>query len=36
MKNIGETTNYFIKEIDQNKVMSKKHQKVCTVVSCKG
>ena len=29
MKNIRETRNYFIKERDQNELMSKKHQKVC-------
>ena len=34
--NDGIILKYFIKEIDQNKLTSKKHQKVCTVVSCKG
>ena len=26
LKNIGETRNYFIKEINQNELMSKKHK----------
>ena len=29
MKNIDETRNYLIKEINQNELMSKKHKKVC-------
>ena len=28
LKNIGETRNYFLKEIKQNKLMRKKHKKV--------
>ena len=31
LKNIDETRNYFIEEINQNKWMSKKHKKVCRV-----
>ena len=31
LKNINETRNYFIEEINQNKLMSKKHKKVCRV-----
>ena len=31
LKNIDETRNYFIKEINQNELMSKKHEKVCKV-----
>ena len=30
LKNIEETKNYFIKEIDQNELMSKKHKKLPT------
>ena len=33
MKNINETRNYFIKEVDQNGLMSNKHQKFCTTLS---
>ena len=33
MKNIKETRNYFIKEVDQNGLMSNKHQKFCTTLS---
>ena len=29
-KNIDETRNYLIKEINRNELMSKKHKKVCT------
>ena len=29
LKNIDETRNYFIEEIKQNEMMSKKHKKVC-------
>ena len=29
LKNIEKTINYFIEEIDQNELMSKKHEKVC-------
>ena len=32
-KTVEETRNYFIKEIDQNELMSKKHKKVCTTLS---
>ena len=34
MKNIEETRNYFVKEIYQNKLMSKKHKKVCATANC--
>ena len=30
LKNINEITNYFLKEIQQNELISKKHKKVCT------
>ena len=30
LKNIDETRNYFLQEIKQNELMSKKHKKVCT------
>ena len=29
LKNIDEAGNYFLKEIEQNELMSKKHKKVC-------
>ena len=31
-KNMGETRNYFIKKINLNKLMSKKHEKLCKVL----
>ena len=34
LKNIDETRNYFIEEINQNEWMSKKHKKVCKVLNC--
>ena len=30
IKKIDETRNYFIEEIEQNELMSKKHKMVCT------
>ena len=33
LKNIGETRNYLIEEINQNELMSKKHKKVCTTLN---
>ena len=33
LKNIDERRNYFIKEINQNELMSKKHKKVFRVLS---
>ena len=30
LKNISETINYFLEEIKQSELMSKKHKKVCT------
>ena len=30
LKNIDETRNYFLEEIKQNELMSKRHKKVCT------
>ena len=33
-KNIEEIKNYFIKEVNQNKLISMKHKKVCTVENC--
>ena len=32
-KNINETRNYFINEIDQNELMSTKNKKVCTTLN---
>ena len=29
MKNINETRNYFLEDIEQNELMSRKHKKVC-------
>ena len=34
LKNIDETRNYFIEEINQNELMSKKHKKVYRVLNC--
>ena len=34
MKNIDETKNYLIEEINQNELMSKKHKKVCATLNC--
>ena len=33
LKNIDETRNYLIKEINLNKLISKKYKKVCTVLN---
>ena len=33
LKNIGETKNYFLKEIKQNELISNKHKKVCKILS---
>ena len=33
LKNIHEKRNYFLKEIEQNELMSKKHKKVCTILN---
>ena len=33
MKNIDETKNYFLKEIKQKELMSRKHKKVCTTLN---
>ena len=33
LKNIDETRNYFLEEIKQNELMSRKHEKVCTTLS---
>ena len=30
---IDETRNYFLEEIEQNKLMSRKHKKVCTTLN---
>ena len=34
LKKIDEIRNYLIEEINQNKLISKKHKKVCTVLNC--
>ena len=33
LKNIGETRNYLIEEINQNELISKKHKKVWTTLN---
>ena len=33
LKNIDEARNYFIEEINQNELTSKKHEKVCRVLN---
>ena len=33
LKNIDETRNYFLEEIKQNELVSKKHKKVCTTLN---
>ena len=33
LKNIDETRNYLIEEINQNELMSRKHKKVCTTLN---
>ena len=33
LKNMEEIKNYFIKEVDQSELMSKKHKKVCTILN---
>ena len=32
LKNIDKKRNYFLEEIEQNKLTSKKHKKVCTML----
>ena len=32
LKNIDERRNYFVEEIKQNELMSRKHKKVCTTL----
>ena len=33
LENIGETRNYFLEKIKENKLMSRKHKKVCTTLN---
>ena len=33
LKNIDQTRNYFLEVIEQNKMMSRKHRKVCTILN---
>ena len=33
LKNIDETKNYFLEEIKQDELMSRKHKKVCTTLN---
>ena len=33
LKNIDQTRNYFLVEIEQNQLISKKHKKVCTTLN---
>ena len=32
LKNIDETRNYFVEEIEQNELMGKKYKKICTTL----
>ena len=34
LENIDETRNYFVEEIDQNELISKKDKNVCTTLNC--
>ena len=34
LKNINETRKHFLKEIEQNELMNKKHKKVFTTLNC--
>ena len=34
LENIDETRSYFVKEIEQNALMCKKHEKVYTTLNC--
>ena len=33
LKNIDKTRNYFLEEIEQNELMSRKHKKICTTLN---
>ena len=33
LKNIGDTRSYFLKQIQQNELMSRKHEKVFTILN---
>ena len=33
LKNIDETRNYFVEEIEQNELISEKHKKVCATLN---
>ena len=33
LKNIDETKSYFLKEIEKNELMSRKHKKICTTLN---
>ena len=33
LKHADKTRNYFLEEINQNELMSKKHQKICTILN---
>ena len=33
LKNVNDTRNYFLEEIKQNELMSKKHKKFCTTLN---
>ena len=32
-KNVDKTRSYFLEEIEQNELMSRKHKKVCTILN---
>ena len=33
LKNLPKTRNYFLEEIEQNELMSRKHKKICSILS---
>ena len=33
LRNIDQTRNYFLEEIEQNELISRKHKKVCTTLN---
>ena len=33
LENINETSNYFIEDLSQNELMSKKHKKICMALN---
>ena len=33
LKNVNETRNYFLEEMEQNELMSRKHKKICKTLN---